>query len=81
MSFPFFSSFSEDCQLLEILYNGVVRRKSSINEEKRQRLVDQARRMTPAERLAVCVQLSETVAVVHLNGKGRRTGTSSDRKS
>jgi hypothetical protein len=72
---------STSCDVSDIHYNGDVRRKSAINEEKRLRLVEQARRMKPAERLAVCVRLSEAVAGIHLAGKRERAITDSDRKS
>jgi hypothetical protein len=60
-------------------YNGAMRRKSSINQEKRRNLVERARRMTPEQRLLASANLSETIRQLELAGKRYREGVRKER--
>ena len=57
------------------LYNSLVRKSSKLGEAKRQSLVDQARRMTPQQRLEACVRLSAELAELGRAGAAHRNRT------
>jgi hypothetical protein len=53
-----------------------VRRKSSLNREKRRNLAERARRMTPEQRLEATANLSHAVKEIERAGKRHREGDS-----
>ena len=56
-----------------------MRRPSSIDRAKQKERIESARRMTPAERLEVCVKLSKLVEEIHRSGKGMREAAPNSR--
>jgi hypothetical protein len=58
-----------------------VRRKSSINREKRLNLAERARRMTPEERLKAAANLSHAMKEIERAGKRHREGNARKERS